>query len=346
MEIKLRMKVIPKIWNSFHRFLFFLSITVLPFHNASGQFLPNNSTYWYMSTEDKVSHYILELGDNPNPGKTFIVLHGGFGSEHSYLINMVLPHSQKYRFILYDQRGSLRSPASDSTITFRNFVDDLEKLRKELKIDKLQIIGHSNGAMIALDYLALYPENVGSLTLLAAPIFFVDGVVFKNLERPIEKYQSKSQELNVIIENKIKKKINESGLLNDSLLSDKQKTLKRNISFSAHNTYQMKNIESIPNAFYNPDVIKALQLNENSEAWSKRSNRQSKALSEAMIPIVVINGYFDFVDPHGIVWAELVKQAKNVNHISIDKAGHNAWLDEPELFNSILSKWLKDITVK
>ncbi len=41
--------------------------------------------------------------------------------------------TDKYHFIFYDQRGSLRSPVPDSLISYENHIEDLELLRKELK---------------------------------------------------------------------------------------------------------------------------------------------------------------------------------------------------------------------
>ncbi|NBX36638.1 MAG: hypothetical protein EBR10_05375 [Planctomycetes bacterium] len=45
---------------------------------------------WYMNTQDadgsKLSHYIAEYGIESRPGNTVIVLHGGWGMEHSYLV--------------------------------------------------------------------------------------------------------------------------------------------------------------------------------------------------------------------------------------------------------------------
>ena len=39
---------------------------------------------------------------------TVLVLHGGFGAEHSYMLTALRPLEKQYHFVLYDQRGSLR----------------------------------------------------------------------------------------------------------------------------------------------------------------------------------------------------------------------------------------------
>lgn len=65
---------------------------------------------WYMKTADDVVHYVAEHGIESRPGNVVVVLHGGWGAEHSYLLPAVRPLGHEYKFVLYDQRGSLRSP--------------------------------------------------------------------------------------------------------------------------------------------------------------------------------------------------------------------------------------------
>src|SRR3990170_2076324 len=122
---------------------------------------------WFLSTgnwEKDPQLYVLEFG---NGSDTIIMLHGGWGGEHSGLINAVKDLKDQYHFILYDQRGGLRSPCPDSLVTFNNHIEDVELLRKELKLDKLTIVGHSMGAVLASAYAAKYPQRIKQLILLA-----------------------------------------------------------------------------------------------------------------------------------------------------------------------------------
>lgn len=65
---------------------------------------------WFLSTGDWEKDpqlYVLEFGSGTD---TIVMLHGGWGGEHSGLINAVMDLRDQYHFIFYDQRGSLRSP--------------------------------------------------------------------------------------------------------------------------------------------------------------------------------------------------------------------------------------------
>jgi hypothetical protein len=82
---------------------------------------------WYFWTDDGVRHYAYEFGTAAGPGDTVIVLHGGWGAEHAYLIDALVPLADRHRLVLYDPRGSLRSPAPDSTVRLERLVADLTR---------------------------------------------------------------------------------------------------------------------------------------------------------------------------------------------------------------------------
>jgi pimeloyl-ACP methyl ester carboxylesterase len=126
---------------------------------------------WFLSTgrwHDDPQLYVREFGSGDVP---VVMLHGGWGAEHSGLIEAVRPLAEHYRFIFYDQRGSLRSPAPDATISFDRHVDDLELLRQELALERVTLVGHSMGAILAAAYAARYPARIERLVLIApAPL--------------------------------------------------------------------------------------------------------------------------------------------------------------------------------
>ncbi len=120
---------------------------------------------WDYVADDGVRHYVTEFGR----GDTVVVLHGGWGAEHSGLVDAVRPLAGRFHFVLYDQRGSLRSPAPDSTISLPRLVRDLDGLRRQLGQERLTLFAHSMGTVLAYAYLAEHPERVRGLVL-AAPL--------------------------------------------------------------------------------------------------------------------------------------------------------------------------------
>jgi predicted alpha/beta-fold hydrolase len=123
---------------------------------------------WYLFTPDKINLYLYEFGK----GDTILVLHGGFGAEHSYMVEALKPLEKKFHFVLFDQRGSLRSPAPDSVLTFDKLLDDVETIRMALKLKKVKLVAHSMGTRIAMAYANKFPQNVESLVLVSSQLLF------------------------------------------------------------------------------------------------------------------------------------------------------------------------------
>jgi len=72
-----------------------------------------------------------------------------------------------YRIVLFDQRGCGRSTphASLDENTTWHLVDDIERLRTHLGVERWQVFGGSWGSTLALAYAEAYPERVTELVL-------------------------------------------------------------------------------------------------------------------------------------------------------------------------------------
>src|SRR3546814_18852497 len=73
----------------------------------------------------------------------------------------------EYRIVLFEQRGAcLSTPQADLTDnTTWDRVEDIEKLRVKLGIEKWQVFGGSWGSTLALAYAETYPKRVTELVL-------------------------------------------------------------------------------------------------------------------------------------------------------------------------------------
>lgn len=106
--------------------------------------------------------YYTEYGS----GKPIIVLHGGPGVDHKYMLNLK-SLSKKYRLIFIDQRGNGKSKITNyNTLRFDYFTSDVDNIRKHLSINKCAIIGHSFGGFVALEYAIHYNQFVTKLLLI------------------------------------------------------------------------------------------------------------------------------------------------------------------------------------
>ncbi len=106
-----------------------------------------------------------EQSGNPH-GKPVVFLHGGPGGATSPAMRRFF-HPERYRVVLFDQRGCGRSTPVGSLEenTTWDLVTDIEALRTHLKIERWQVFGGSWGSTLALAYAQRHPERVTELVL-------------------------------------------------------------------------------------------------------------------------------------------------------------------------------------
>jgi pimeloyl-ACP methyl ester carboxylesterase len=120
---------------------------------------------WYLPTGDGCKLFVQEFGQGH---ETVVVLHGGWGAEHSYLFEPMKGLEEKYHLVFYDQRGSLLSPCPVEKISIQKHVEDLDKLRAALGVDKIDLVAHSMGTFLAMEYQQQHPEHVKGLVLMGS----------------------------------------------------------------------------------------------------------------------------------------------------------------------------------
>ena len=101
-------------------------------------------------------------------GVPVVFLHGGPGSgcrrAHARQFDPAV-----FRAVLFDQRGAGLSEPSRSLEdnTTQHLVDDIERIRRALEIERWMAVGGSWGSTLALAYAQRYPERVTGLVLRA-----------------------------------------------------------------------------------------------------------------------------------------------------------------------------------
>jgi len=108
-------------------------------------------------------HY--EESGNPD-GKPVVFLHGGPGGGLTAFYRQFFD-PVAYRVVLFDQRGAGKSTpfACLEENTTWHLVEDIEKIRTHLGIDKWVVFGGSWGSTLALAYAETYPDRVKALVL-------------------------------------------------------------------------------------------------------------------------------------------------------------------------------------
>jgi len=103
-----------------------------------------------LTTSTPVPLHWVRYGEAGAP--PLLVLHGGPGADHRYLLPQMLELARGRELVLYDQRGGGASRTDDPTpVTWRTQVEDVARVADELLPEQpLTVVGYSWGALLAM----------------------------------------------------------------------------------------------------------------------------------------------------------------------------------------------------
>lgn len=104
-------------------------------------------------------HYV-EKGE----GMPLVMLHGN-GENVKYFKHQIDYFSKHYRVIAIDTRGHGKSPRGTKPFTLKQFAEDLKSFVEEKKLEKINLLGFSDGANIAVLFALKYPQYLNKLIL-------------------------------------------------------------------------------------------------------------------------------------------------------------------------------------
>lgn len=283
---------------------------------------------WYLPTTDHVAKlFVTEIGQ----GAPVVFLHGGPGRDFHYIIDALRPQLGRHAFVLYDQRGSVLSPVPAGTegkLTMRQMVDDLEALRVALGRDRLVLFGHSYGSLLAMAYYRTYPSHVERLVLAGSLPPVMDEAMSDAHDKALEQ----REEAMMSREDDIVRALAEAGLPSDaSRDTPRQARMRLRIRYNA--PLDLVHVErwhqlTSGGIYYNHAAGAAIAAS--MPVWDVRP-----AIDAHPVPITVIQGDRDYVDPSARSWSALAKAGKVLLHV-IRGAGHCAWIDQPQAFAEAL----------
>ena len=129
--------------------------------------LAQNNRYESRTAElNGVQIHYLKAGT----GKNTLVLIHGFGDTSHMWIPLFDEFAKDYTIIAPDLRGLGESSRPATGYDKKTMANDIHALVKSLGYQKINLVGHDIGLMVAYAYAAQYPNEVEKLALLEAPI--------------------------------------------------------------------------------------------------------------------------------------------------------------------------------
>jgi len=267
-------------------------------------------------------------------GIPLVLINGGPGCTHQGFHPYFSQLKDVARIIYYDQRGTGKSSYDNTgaTYTVKQAVEDLESLRKALKIDRWAVCGWSYGGLLAQCYALTYPEHCTGLILGAA----TTGLPFESNRKREHMFISQAEW--DAIENI--GKMGSAGRFTTSAHVIYNKRLAGD--WKRWNFYKPTREELIRKALYGWSPAPRFEklMRPDSDKLSEISFLKGK-FDDFEIPALITEARWEmgWWDPHRI---ETMR--KNHPHAIVEifeKSGHVLFADEPEKFFSLLRNFLE-----
>lgn len=262
-------------------------------------------------------------------GEPIIVVHGGPGLDHAYLQPGLNVLGRQHTLVYYDQRGLGRSSAAlePSSINLDAFVEDIEALCQAAGYDRVNVLGHSFGALIALEYAARHPEGVRSLILMS-PV--EPGTRFRDQQEARRRARETEEDATELA------------------------TLTRGEGFAARDPATVSEVFRVMfrQTLRDRDRISELDL-DLADATAKNGAEVGRLLGESMgeidwwdrlgdirTPTLVLHGRYD---PMPLAMSQELAGALPSGRVVVLQSGHFPYLEDPDGLLSAISAFFVDL---
>lgn len=260
-------------------------------------------------------------------GKPLLIINGGPGMNSHGFEALAKKLAEKYNVILYDQRGTGKSvlqKLNSETINMKLMAEDIESLRKNLKIEKWSILGHSFGGILAAHYATIYPDKIEKI------VFSASG----GIDLGLTAYVSAS------INSKLTKIERDSLSYYNAKIANgdtsKKTALGRGRALAPAYLYDKKNILVLAERLTQGNsTINMLIWND----LDKIKFDCKPKLTTFTQPVLIIQGKQDIIKPETAEIAHSVLKKSKI--VYLDHCGHYGWLDAEEDYFKSLFDFLK-----
>lgn len=266
----------------------------------------------------------FEVGE----GMTLVCLHGSV--DHLLYRPMGQLFAQKYRCVLYDQRGSGKSTVpelNDETMDIWNFVEDLEVLRDHLQLEKMALLGHSWGCALGLLYAQRHPERLSHLVLVGPGPLSAEMSECYRANRDRMAYPVSADEFG-----KLRREFEDGRKSQSGVPRDIDEALFR--AWAPAMFYSREHVDSFVDAYLQAGGYRRIMR----DAANFERKMQLAEAEKITAPTLVVYGYQDY-EP--ITQAYMIKDRIPQSEIAfLNRCGHMTWVDQPDEYFKVVHSFL------
>jgi pimeloyl-ACP methyl ester carboxylesterase len=251
-----------------------------------------------------------------------VILHGGPGAHHDYLLPQMLAIASGRRLILYDQRGGGQSrDESREPITWQTHVADLAAVIDELGLGGAPLLGFSWGGLLTL----LYLTELGVGRIAGTPpssIVLIDPAPAQaSFRKQMEVEFSTRQGAEWI--RKEREELRASGIQERDLNAYKQRLFELSVAGYFHDPKLTSQLTPFR-------VVGRIQ----ESVWKSLGDYDlMPAIKTLTIPALVVHGRDD---PIPVQSSDTVAEALGARLLLLEKCGHVPYVEQPiALFSAI-----------
>lgn len=256
-------------------------------------------------------------------GEPLLLINGGpgFPAQHFASLAALLSERIGMRVIRFDQRGTGRTrldEPSTENLSMAAMVADIEAVRQVLSLDAWTVMGHSFGAMVAMEYALTHRSRVKGLVLSATPGTDLSYIprLGANIDASLTAAERQSLAAIAAEPPSYEQRLASLAVVLSTYVHDK----------SQLPTLRQAVVESrvfVPTV--NTLVMEGLQATRFDLA---------PRLQNFDVPTIAIQGNLDPLGPEAI--HQVAAAIPNAATVLIPGASHYLWLDQPDLYLSAI----------
>ena len=266
-------------------------------------------------------------------GNALVLIAGGPGVSHTYFHPFFSGLADTSRVFYFDAFGSGKSDRARSVqeYTFDREVDNVEALRKALKLERISVFGHSYGGMVAQAYAVKHPNAVSSLILCDAP-------------HSAEAWQAGNDVVNAEIRNQFPEVWEQVQQLRRRGFHGSSKELQdafERVPPTLHMFYHPANLAK-PVFEVNADVSYQIAGDDADFLVGGDVVRLDfrTALSKLQVPVLVLTGRFDRAIPPRLA-LEYKHFLPSAQLVIFEESGHAPFVEETSRFIEVVQTFLR-----
>jgi proline iminopeptidase len=288
----------------------------------------------YFTTPDKVRIFYKIVGTGTD---TLVMVHGGPGNSLESIRADMEPLAKGRRVIYYDQRGQGRSEivTDGKKLGYQQHVADLEAVREHFKLEKMTLMGNSWGGLLISLYAIAHPDRVERMVLdSAAPP--IKGFL-NDMEDEISRRSAKLYTPQQIADSQKFRDPKTWLKAKDpiAICRDFYYMVLRTYTYSQKFGDEYKGDLCVggPDSVRQQPMIRA-------HVWSSLGDYDlTSQLDKVKAPVLVIHGAADVIPlKSSEAWAA---GYPNARLLVIEKAGHVAQVERPDIFFPAIETFLK-----